>query len=188
MEAQATYSSGHYRQPSGGGIVSRLQHYQSLCRPILKRSCCFHLISNRNNRSLGNIWFYRVAEYGDERMLFVVQAGGFTLCIFDLVIETSFFILGQYKIVSSLGRRSLPRHITRVVIRCICFTTALLLQYFALFGYISPGNGATSLFLYQGPSLMLLVLLSDSLLIRDIVEQCTEKATMPTGISTSRIG
>ncbi|KAI9365950.1 hypothetical protein DFJ73DRAFT_806364 [Zopfochytrium polystomum] len=137
---------------------------------------------------LANAYWWKVGQYGDDQSVFDLNAATFTLVGFDSVVETSFFVFAQYKIVCSMGRSaSLVRHILRVIIRCICFVAALLLQYLALLGYIRPGNAATSPFLYQGPSLMLLVLLSDSLYIRDIIERYANNDIMSVGVSTSRI-
>ncbi|KAI9327013.1 hypothetical protein DFJ73DRAFT_864637 [Zopfochytrium polystomum] len=125
--------------------------------------------------SLGLYYAYLWSQmYVDDPPLLGFSAVAFALIAFDSTVEILFFSLSQYKIISGLkvltGKPVPFKHVVKFSTRCVCFAAATVTQYTDLAGYFSPSTTGSAAFVYQGPIVILLILLSDCNHIRDIVD------------------
>ncbi|KAI9355662.1 hypothetical protein DFJ73DRAFT_824636, partial [Zopfochytrium polystomum] len=127
--------------------------------------------------------------------------------IFLCVTETIFFLIAQYRIITTMSQvKQVPvsiMHVVLSVLRSACYISAVLLHYLTSGEVQLRLNAvikdlvrrpvfvpyAISVFIYQAPNIMILVLLSDITRIREIAEYYTLKGSSKdresTGISTN---
>ncbi|KAI9355664.1 hypothetical protein DFJ73DRAFT_824640 [Zopfochytrium polystomum] len=114
---------------------------------------------------------------------------GIAVMIYQSIAETVAFVLSQYTIITSLSmiqKFPLPWWlIVQAFLRSACFVSSVIMKYLSLGGYFFPGETAGP-YIFQAGNLMILVMLSDSARIREIIEyfESQNRGGVPSELST----
>ncbi|KAI9360079.1 hypothetical protein DFJ73DRAFT_816578 [Zopfochytrium polystomum] len=114
------------------------------------------------------------------------------IMVFVSTVDSFFFFLTQYKIISTLREVSNTPvsvwHVVKMILRSLCYSSAVVMEFISLGQYFFTVGTAWS-FVYQAQNLMIMVLLSDSHYVTQIVAYyCSGKGKGTSGLSGIKSG
>ncbi|KAI9309816.1 hypothetical protein DFJ73DRAFT_805087 [Zopfochytrium polystomum] len=123
---------------------------------------------------IAGLWYY----YANWKLSYFVTTTQevFTLSVVTAVyvsaVETVFFLISQYKIITTLTELSKVEvsffHVAKMILRSACYISAVIML-FCTSGQFFYSVSTGVIFIYQAPTLMVLILLSDSVSVRELV-------------------
>ncbi|KAI9360078.1 hypothetical protein DFJ73DRAFT_96373 [Zopfochytrium polystomum] len=112
------------------------------------------------------------------------------IMVFVSTIDSLFFFMAQYKIITTLRDVSntpvSALHVVRMILRSVCYSSAVVMEFVTLGQYFYPVGTAWP-FVYQSQNLMIMVLLSDSHYVTQIVAYYSNSGRS-TGMSAFKSG
>ncbi|KAI9326414.1 hypothetical protein DFJ73DRAFT_866161, partial [Zopfochytrium polystomum] len=125
----------------------------------------------------------------DFQISFHTYVLGIAVMIYQSIAKTVAFVLSHYTIITSLAMiQTFPVLwwlSVQVFLHSVCFVSSVILKYLSLGGYFFHGETAGP-YIFQAGNLMILVMLSDSARIREIIEyfESRSRGGVPSELST----